>query len=203
MNMKTSILGAAVAMSICSTACAQQQNEAGSTTDNNESKILVVYFSHTGENYAVGDISEGNTAIIAKMIADETGADIFEVKPVKPYPKAYTPCTEVAQEEKYANARPEIIGEFDTDGYDTIYIGYPIWWGDAPMPLYTFIDRHVWEGKTVIPFCTHEGSGLCGTSEIAAACKGATLGKGLAVKGTIAQNERDRARKIVKDWLGK
>lgn len=85
--MKTSILGAAVAMSIGSTACAQQQNEVRSTTDNNESKVLVVYFSHTGENYAVGDISEGNTAIIAKMIADETGADIFEVKPVKPYRK--------------------------------------------------------------------------------------------------------------------
>ncbi|MDE5749727.1 MAG: flavodoxin, partial [Duncaniella sp.] len=76
--MKSSILGAAVAVTLCgsATACAQQ-TETGKSTDNNESKALVVYFSHTGENYAVGDISEGNTAIIAKMIADETGADIF------------------------------------------------------------------------------------------------------------------------------
>ena len=164
-------------------------------------KSLVVYYSRTGQNYGVGDIKEGNTAVVARMIADATGADLFEVRPRKEYPADYTQCTKVARAEKDSNARPDILADHATEAYDTIYIGYPVWWGDAPMPLYTFIGKHDWKGKTIVPFCTHEGSGLSGTREIAAACKGANMLPGLAVKGTVAQNERDKARELVKAWL--
>mgnify|MGYP002966561387 FL=1 len=84
-----------------------------------------------------------------------------------------------------------------------MYLGYPNWWGDMPMAVYTFIEKHDWKGKTVIPFCTHEGSGLSGTEEkIRQACKGATVEKGLAIKGSVAQNSRDKAKQSVDIWLG-
>ncbi|MDE6370756.1 MAG: NAD(P)H-dependent oxidoreductase [Duncaniella sp.] len=164
-------------------------------------KVLVAYFSRTGDNYAVGNIEEGNTAIIAKMIAEETGGELFEIEPVEAYPADYTRCTEVAKEQLNDNVRPTIKGDADVEAYDVIYIGYPVWWGEAPMPVYTFIDKHDWNGKTVIPFCTHEGSGLSGTKRLAKACAGATTKHGLAIKGTIAQSNRDDARKMVKNWL--
>ena len=86
--------------------------------------------------------------------------------------------------------------------YDTIMIGYPNWWGDMPMAVYTFIERHRWAGKTIIPFCTHEGSGLSNTEKyIANACKGAKVEKGLAVRGATAQNKQEQARKAVVQWL--
>ena len=130
-----------------------------------ETKTLVLFFSHTGENYAVGNITEGNTAILAKMIAAKTRADIFEVVPEKDYPSKYKPCTDIALTEKRQNARPAYKGDIDTSKYDTVYIGYPIWWGDLPMVLYTFLDKHDLNGKTIYPFCTHEGSGMSGTDK--------------------------------------
>lgn len=88
------------------------------------------------------------------------------------------------------------------EDYDVIFIGYPNWWGDAPMPVYTFIEKHNWQGKTVIPFCTHEGSGLGDTeSKLGKACEGATFCKGLAVRGATAQRSKDQARKAVTGWL--
>lgn len=97
------------------------------------SKVLVAYFSRTGENYSVGTISEGNTAVIAKIIAEETGADLFEIKPVTPYPDDYQEMLAVAQREASEDARPAISGTVsDMDGYDTVFIGYPIWNGDMP-----------------------------------------------------------------------
>lgn len=177
-----------------------QPNE---NTTASKGKILVVYYSRTGENYGVGNIKEGNTAIVAKMIAQDTNAAIFEIKPMKPYPENYDACTQTAKREKEANARPAIQGGIDITPFDTIYIGYPVWWGVPPMPVFTFIDKHNWKGKTVIPFCTHEGSGLSGTSEIAAACKGAIMGKGLAIYGTTAQKDRAKTQALVKEWLTK
>lgn len=165
-------------------------------------RVLVAYFSRTGENYGVGNITKGNTSIIAEMIAKETGGDLFEIEPVKAYPTAYEPCTEVAQEEKAANARPEIKADKDNADYDVVFIGFPIWWGDAPMPVYTWIEKHEWQGKTVIPFCTHEGSGLGSTpSLIGNACKGATVGKGFETTGTTAQKRQSAAIKAVKEWI--
>ena len=169
-----------------------------------EGKKLVVYFSHTGENYNVGVIEKGNTRIIADMIADATGADRFEIVPAKQYPTSYNECIAVAKKELHTDARPAIKGDIKIEDYDVIFIGYPNWWGEVPMCVYTFIEKHNWKGKTVIPFITHEGSGMGGTDRnIASACSGATVatGQGLAVQGKVAQNNQASAQQTVKNWL--
>lgn len=170
----------------------------------NTKKTLVAFFSRTGENYAVGHIEKGNTHILAEMIAAETDGDLFHIKPVTPYPDDYTECTEVAKRELNVKARPAVKEDIKVEDYDIIFIGYPNWWGDMPMPVYTFIEKHSWQGKTVIPFCTHEGSGLSGTeNKLKAACQGATVLKGLAVRGATAQNAQAQAKESVNNWLGK
>ena len=167
-------------------------------------KVLVVFFSRTGENYAVGNIKKGNTHIIAEMIANETGGKLFQIETLKPYPDEYKACVDIAKAEKENNARPEIKGDTTVEDYDVIFLGYPNWWGDMPMAVYTFIGKHNWNGKTVVPFCTHEGSGLSGTERnLEKACKGATVIKGLAIKGTLAQNSQPQALKAVQIWLKK
>ena len=167
-----------------------------------DKKVLVVFFSHTGENYGVGNITKGNTCIVAEMIAEATGGELFEIVPVQKYPKTYDACVDLAKKEKSAGARPAIEGDIAVEEYDTVFIGYPNWWGDMPMPVYTFIERHDWQGKNVIPFCTHEGSGLSNTEKyIAEACKDATVGKSLAMRGTTAQNSREQAKKSVLAWF--
>lgn len=184
------------------TACAQGKTSKEQSMDTK--KTLVVFFSRTGENYAVGHIQKGNTHIIAEMIADETNGTLFQIEPVNPYPEDYRSCTEVAKKEKDSNARPAVKADVAVEDYDIIFIGYPNWWGDMPMPVYTFIEKHDWQGKTVIPFCTHEGSGLSDTeSKLKSACKGSTVLKGLAVRGATAQNKQEQARQSVKNWLGK
>lgn len=166
-------------------------------------KTLVVFFSHTGENYNVGVITEGNTAIIAKMIAAKTGADSFEIKPVKPYPQKYKECTDVAKAELNAQARPEYQGGVaNLAQYDRVFIGAPVWWADWPMVVYTFLEKNDLSGKTLIPFCTHEGSGLSGFgAKLAAAVPGAKVLEGLAVTGHTAQKDRKAAEKAVDGWL--
>lgn len=195
-----------IASVIFTGACASATTEKTSENSmNTESKKLVVFFSHTGENYNVGYIEKGNTHIIADMIADATGADIFEIVPEKDYPTdSYDECIAVAKQEKEANARPAIKGDVKIEDYDVIFLGYPNWWGEAPMCVYTFIEGHDWTGKTVIPFITHEGSGMGGTDrKIQAACRGAevAVGKGLAVQGKVAQQDSTAARKSVDTWL--
>ena len=166
------------------------------------SNSLVVYFSHTGENYGVGFIEEGNTAIVASMIAAKTGADAFEIVPAQAYPQGYNECCDVALEEQHAGARPAYQEDIDISAYDTVYLGYPIWWGDLPMCVYTFLESHDWAGKTIHPFCTHAGSGLSGTpSKIQSTCAGVNVGEGLAISGTTAQNSRDQAEASVDSWL--
>lgn len=167
-------------------------------------RALVVYFSRADENYGVGYIEKGNTKILAEMIAEATGADTFEIKPVKPYPKQYKAATEVAKTEKNENARPEIAGTMpDVSGYDVIFLGYPIWWNDLPMAVYTFFDKVKLEGKTIAPFCTHEGSGLSGTDRFIADATKAKVTAALEVNGTKAQKYQDGARADVMDWLKK
>ena len=167
-----------------------------------DNKILVAVFSRADENYGVGNIEKGNTLVLAEMIAERTGGDLFEIKPAKPYPKDYTRTTEIAKQEQNDNARPALAADKDISGYDVIFLGYPNWWGDMPMIIYTFLEAHDFKGKTVIPFCTHGGSGLSSTeSTLRRKLEGARLMKGLAVTGTTAQNERDRARYSVNTWL--
>ena len=168
-------------------------------------KVLVVYFSRTGEQYSVGNITEGNTAIIAKMIAEQTKADLFEVKLKNDtYPTSYKALTEVALSEKKANARPEIADDVENFAdYDVVFIGSPNWWSDMPMVLYTFIETHNWTGKTVIPFVTHEGSGLSSIPSKIKTATNAEMLDGLAVYGHVAQNDREQAKEEVTNWLKK
>ena len=167
-----------------------------------DNKILVAVFSRADENYSVGTITKGNTMVLAEMIAEKTGGELFEIKPAKPYPKDYKTTTEIAKREQNENARPALLNDKDISGYDTIFLGYPNWWGDMPMIIYTFLESHDFSGKTVIPFCTHGGSGLSGTEgTLRRRLSNSRLMKGLGVNGVTAQNNRDETRKRVNEWL--
>ena len=166
------------------------------------SHMLVAYFSLAGEQYGVGVIEEGNTSIIAHMIAEQTGADLFEIEAATPYPTSHSELLDVSQQEMRDNARPEIVGTVDNmDDYDTIFIGYPNWWGDMPMIVYNFLESYDLSGKTIVPFCTHGGSGLSNTESTIADITGGTMKDGFAIPGTTAQNDRDTARNEVTQWL--
>ena len=177
-------------------------SESQTDTAKSGSKILVAYFSRADENYNVGTVKIGNTQIIAEYIAAEVGADSFHIETVTPYPANYKECCDVAKQELADKARPKISGTVDLSQYDTVFLGYPIWWGDLPMAVYTFIERYDWSGKTVIPFNTHEGSGASGTyAKIADAMPGAAVPDGIAIKGKSAQEFSDKMRQSVRDWL--
>ena len=165
--------------------------------------VLVVYFSHAGENYNVGVIEEGNTAKMGKIIAEQLGADVFELVPVVPYPEDYDSCLDIATEEQRTDARPEYEGGIENwDQYDTVFIGYPIWWGEIPNIVYTFMEAYDFTGKTVIPFNTHEGSGQAHSQrDIEGLLTGATVLKGLAVRGSKAQSDADGTGTDVANWL--
>ena len=168
-------------------------------------RVLVVYFSRADENTGgVGYIEKGNTKILAEMIAERTHGDLFEIKTVKPYPKEYRPATEAAKQEKEENARPEIVGELpDLSKYDVVFLGYPIWWSDMPMPVYTFLDRENFAGKIILPFCTHEGSGLSDTQRSIADVTKADVREGFARQGHIAQKSPEEARTALYEWMSK
>lgn len=170
------------------------------------SKVLVVYFSRTGEQYGVGVIDKGNTAIVAGMIIEATGADSFEILPKEDYyPYTYDKLIDVAKKERNENARPAYAGNVpDLSQYETIFIGAPVWWGDWPMICYTFFEKNAdsLAGKKLIPFSTHEGSGLSGFDrKLSSALPNSTVGKGLAISGSDAQNNQDSLRVKVNDWL--
>ena len=169
-------------------------------------KSIVIYFSHTGENYSVGVIQEGNTAKVAKEIARQTGAAIWELKEAEPYPVKYNDCIDRAKKELQSKARPAFQGNPpDLTAYDTIYLGYPNWWGDAPMVVYTFLEKAKIDGKTILPFCTHEGSGLGSTARyLAKAFPKAKFNQdGLAIYGHVAQKDADAVKSAVEGWLKK
>ena len=169
-------------------------------------KAIVIYFSHTGENYSVGVIQEGNTAKVAKEIARQTGATIWELKEAEPYPVKYNDCIARAKKELQLKARPAFQGTApDLAGIDTIYIGYPNWWGDAPMVVYTFLEKAKVDGKTILPFCTHEGSGLGSTARSIARAfpKAKVEQNGLSIYGHVAQKDADAVKTAVEGWLKK
>ncbi len=124
-------------------------------------KVLIVFFSHTGENYAVGNVKVGNTKLVADEIQKLTGGDEFEVVAEKSYDMPYDALTKLAKEEQENNEKPAFKGEVkNIDQYETIFIGGPIWWGTYPQVMFTFFDKYDLNGKTIVPFSTHEGSGL-------------------------------------------
>lgn len=199
---KKRTLIAALLLAVSLPAFTHAQNTLVKERNMNTKKILVAFFSRTGENYAVGHIEQGNTHIVAELIASATGGTLFRIEPATPYPDDYRACTEVAQREKRSKARPALVGDIAVEEYDVIFLGYPNWWGDLPMCVYTFLEQHNWQGKVVIPFCTHEGSGLSDTENLLReACRGASVLNGLAVRGSVAQNEREKVRKQVLEWL--
>ena len=167
-------------------------------------KILVAYFSRTGEEYGVGVITKGNTAVVADAIAEITGADKFEIKTVKAYPHAYRETTDIAKKEQQDNARPAIVGKPENlKDYDIVFLGYPIWWSDLPMAVYTFLENNDFNGKTIIPFCTSAGSYMTGKeSRITDHAKGATvLNKGLGLPGRMSQDDPKAVKSEVDKWL--
>jgi flavodoxin len=167
-----------------------------------DKKILIAYFSHIGENVGLGMIAKGNTEIVAEMIAERTGGTLLEVKPVTAYPRTYDECLKVAKKELAQNARPEIKPmDINPEDFDEIYIGYPVWLNEMPMPMYTFLEKYNLKGKLVHPFVTHEGSGLSAIAKLKKAATGAVVTKGLSIYGHIAQNNRKKAQKDVDKWL--
>ena len=171
-------------------------------TDFNEKKILIAYFSRADENTRVGVIEKGNTRILAEMLQGMTGGDIFEIKNVKPYPKEYKETTDIAKQEKEINFRPEIVEPLpNVQEYDVILLGYPIWWSDLPMAVYTFLEKENFNGKVIAPFCTHEGSGIAGTEGYIAEITNARMLSGLEMRGSVAQNSPEEAKEQLENWL--
>ena len=164
-------------------------------------KVLVVFFSHAGDNYAVGNIKVGNTRKIADLIAERTGADVFEIVAEKSYDMPYTPLTELAKKEQQDGELPAFKGEVENiDQYETVFIGGPVWWGTYPQVMFTFFSRYDLGSKTLIPFTTHEGSGLARCADdVRKAYPKAKVLKGLAIRGSDAQSGKADARVV--EWL--
>lgn len=162
-------------------------------------KALVVFFSHAGENYSVGNIKVGNTKVVADYISAITGADQFEIVTHKYDGMAYTPLTKLAQDEQMNDERPAFEGKLENlDQYDVIFIGGPIWWGTYPQVMFTFFDTYDLNGKVICPFTTHEGSGLgrC-VSDIKHAYPNAEVKKGFSLYGHEVHNAKGK----VESWI--
>ena len=164
-------------------------------------KTLVAFFSRAGENFFPGGmkvIEKGNTHVAAEIIAEVTGADLFEIKPVNPYSDVYKECVGRAKEEYDSNARPELAENIDISEYDVIYLGYPNWCGTMPMPVWTFLDSHDWTGKVICPFCTNEGSGLANSpADLEKLAPTADRKPGLSIKGSQVSD----AKASVEEWI--
>ena len=163
---------------------------------------LVAFYSRADENYFGGTkkyISEGNTKKAAEKIAELTGADLFEIVQEVPYAADYDTCIAEAKRDLKAKARPKVKNLPESlDAYDEIYLGYPNYWGTMPMAVYTFLEVYGFSGKTIHPFCTHEGSGLSGTvADIEKAAAGAAVTQGLAIHGS----EVDHAGAMIESWV--
>lgn len=174
------------------TTTANQQSD-NTSVENNESdleagNVLIVYFSQTG-----------NTETVANIIHDNVGGDIVKLETTEAYPSDYDELVDYAQQEQQEDARPELSTVIENiEQYDTIFLGYPNWWGDMPMAIYTFLDTYDLSGKTISPFITHGGSGLSGTPEnIQEEELNATVTEGLAIDGDEAS---DSSEDVV-EWL--
>lgn len=163
---------------------------------------LVAFYSRADENYFNGTLKMlkvGNTEVAANIIAKLTGADMFKIEQEKPYSKGYNDCIEEARADQHRNTRPELKTYPDSiDDYDVIYLGFPNYWSTMPMAVFTFLEHFDFSGKTIKPFCTHEGSGMGrSVADIKALCPDAAVENGLAIRGTSAGN----SEKEIKEWV--
>ena len=164
--------------------------------------ILIAFYSRAGENYFGGAyrrISVGNTEKAARMLAGLTGVRLYQIRQAQPYSDDYRTCVEQAKADWQGNARPAVLDlPGSLDAYDEIYLGYPNYCGTMPMAVYTFLEHYDLTGKTIHPFCTHEGSGLSGTvQDIQRAAPGAVVTGGLAIHGSSV----DGAKAALEKWV--
>lgn len=166
------------------------------------SKKLVVFYSRADENYVNGMIKKlevGNTEVAAGIIEKLTDAKMFKIEQMQPYSKDYNECIAQAQADQKRDARPELKSYPETlEDYDTIYLGFPNYWGTMPMAVFTFLEHFDFSGKRIRPFCTHEGSRLGNSiKDIQRLCPDAKIEKGLAIHGgSVERSERD-----IEKWI--
>ena len=164
--------------------------------------VLIAFFSRADENYfggAMRYVKVGNTEIVVNLMKDMISADTFKIEMKNPYSPVYMTCIEEAKQDLRDKARPELTRYPDSiDAYDTIVLAYPNYWGTFPMAVATFLERYDFTGKTILPLCTNEGSGMGGSeSGIKKLVPGATVKKGLPITGSSAANSGD----AVKRWF--
>ena len=165
-------------------------------------KTLIAFFSRADENYFSGAmryVKVGNTEIVVNFMKDMIDADSFKIEMKDPYSPVYMTCIEEAKKDLRNQARPELTNYLDSiDEYDTIVLAYPNYWGTIPMAVAAFLEKYDFSGKTILPLCTNEGSGM-GSSErtIRQCAPGAEVKKGLSVNGSNAA----KAGSSVKRWL--
>ena len=166
-----------------------------------DKKSLIIYFSRADENYFGGEmryVDKGNTEVIAEFIRDVTGADIFKVEPLNPYPADYMECIEEAKVRTKEHNAPIKENIPDISEYEVIYVGSPIYWGGMPEELFTALKGLDYSGKVIRPFTTHEGSGLSEVPrQLKEICVGAEVLDGLAIVGSQVNN----SKKKVEDWI--
>ena len=165
-------------------------------------KTLIAFFSRADENYFSGAmryVKVGNTEIVCGIIKDLTGADSFKIEMKDPYSPVYMTCIEEAKKDLRAKARPELVSMPESiDEYDTIVLAYPNYWGTMPMAVFTFLEAFDFTGKTILPLCTNEGSGMGGSErDIKKTCPGADVKAGLPITGSKAADSKVSVQK----WL--
>ena len=202
MNIK-SILTAAIALLLASGCNAQNKQENAKTltqSNNNTMNKIVIFFSHAGDNYSVGNIEIGNTKIVADYISEITGADQYEIVTHKYDGMAYMPLIDLAKKEAADGELPPYEGAApDLSKYDTVFIGGPVWWGTYPQVMFTLFKDIDLAGKTVIPFTTHEGSGLANcVSDVKKAFPKANITKGFSIYGHEVRSGKAKVEKWLK-----
>lgn len=177
------------------------QNESQDTNEivSNESKTDDINIENMGNTLILYFSMSGNTETVANYIHEEIGGDIVKLETVQTYPEDYDELVDYAREEQRDNTRPELERAIENiEQYDTIFLGYPNWWGDMPMPIYSFLDQYDLSNKTIAPFITHGGSGLSGTpANIANEEPDAVVTEGLAINGDDVDDCQDE----VNEWL--
>ena len=165
-------------------------------------KTLIAFFSRADENYfggAMRYIKVGNTEVVCNIMKDMIDADTFKIDMKHPYSPVYMTCIDEAKKDLQGGVRPELVADLDSiDAYDTVVLAYPNYWGTVPMAVVTFLEAHDFSGKTILPLCTNEGSGMGSSeSDIRKYTKGAKLGRGLSIRGSEAAH----SEKSLKKWL--